>query len=150
MTDLLLLPTTTIISPFMPMLRTNSSVDEYDLCCGKAGFSFCLKVFVFRYCYSGLEICDIGYASLVFDNSICLSISCLLIFSEFNEVPSGWKFRQEKDNVWYVWLANSERSGLSCWNLHLLSSVVFSLVSHFKEEKDREAVGLCSSDLASW
>ena len=66
--------------PVMPMVRTSSNVNWYDLCCGKAGCNFWLEFLAFRYCYSGLDVCDIGYAALVFDNSTCLSTSCLFVY----------------------------------------------------------------------
>jgi hypothetical protein len=116
---------------------------------GRAGFSFCFKVVVFRYCYTGFDVCDFGYASLVFVNCVCCSTLCLFV-AEFNEVPSGWKFRQEKEVVWYVWLADRECTGLSCWNIHLLSYAMFCFISHLKERKDKVEVELCSNDLASW
>jgi hypothetical protein len=59
-------------------VKTDSNIiNGYDLCCGKGGFRFCLEVLVFRYCYSVLEVCHIGYTSWVCDHSICLSTVCL-------------------------------------------------------------------------
>ena len=102
--------------PVMPMVRTSSNVNWYDLCCGKAGCNFWLEFLVFRYCYSGLDaFCDIGYAALVFDNSTCLSTSCLFVFFRMLYNIWGMLAKGYIQTIWVVTFSlKNKRKRINC------------------------------------